>query len=151
MIKYHIYAIGNMKRSAESEIFSKYSKRISNIQLFEYVSHLPEGNKKTKDESEKLLSMIKNNGKRILLDQFGKCYSSDEFSGILSNWKNTGFNKINFIIGGADGVDQKLKDNVDLIISFSKMTFPHMLARVILLEQIYRAEAIIAKHPYHRN
>jgi 23S rRNA (pseudouridine1915-N3)-methyltransferase len=52
---------------------------------------------------------------------------------------------------GANGVDQKLKDNVDLIISFSKMTFPHMLARVILLEQIYRAEAIIAKHPYHRN
>ena len=95
--------------------------------------------------------MIKNNGKRILLDQVGECFSSDEFSGILSNWKNNGFNKINFIIGGADGVDQKLKDNVDLIISFSKMTFPHMLARVILLEQIYRAEAIIAKHPYHRN
>ena len=54
-------------------------------------------------------------------------------------------------IRDSDGVDQKLKDNVDLIISFSKMTFPHMLARVILLEQIYRAEAIIAKHPYHRN
>ena len=150
-MKYNVYAIGNMKRSSEAEIFWKYSKRIKNIELFEYISRASDENTRIKDESEKLLSMIKNNGKKILLDQTGKNLSSNEFSSILLKWKNNSYNKVNFIIGGASGVDRKLKQNVDMILSLSKMTFPHMLARIILLEQIYRAETIISKHPYHKN
>ena len=107
--------------------------------------------KKRQDESEKLLSMIKNNGKKILLDQNGQNLNSDEFSSMLFNWGNNGHNKVNFIIGGANGVVKELKENVDMILSFSKMTFPHILARIILLEQIYRAETIALKHPYHKN
>ena len=70
---------------------------------------------------------------------------------MLFNWGNNGHNKVNFIIGGANGVVKELKENVDMILSFSKMTFPHILARIILLEQIYRAETIALKHPYHKN
>ena len=150
-MKYNIYAIGNMKTSPEAEIFWKYSKRIKSIELFEFVSKFSEENKKKEDESEKLLSMIKNNGKKILLDQNGQNLDSYEFSSLLLNLANDGCNKVNFIIGGSNGVSNELKKNVDMMLSFSKMTFPHILARIILLEQIYRAETIILKHPYHKN
>ena len=95
--------------------------------------------------------MIKNNGKKILLDQNGQNIDSKEFSSMLLNLANVGCNKVNFIIGGSNGVSSELKNNVDMMLSFSKMTFPHILARIILLEQIYRAETIILKHPYHKN
>lgn len=149
-MKYNIYAIGNMRRSPEAEIFLKYSKRIKNIEFFEYVSNFEEKNKKINDESKKLLSMIKNNGKKILLDEKGKILSSFEFSKLISDWRNHGHNIINFLIGGADGVNENIIENVDLTISLSKMTFPHMLARIVLVEQIYRSETIINNHPYHK-
>ena len=149
-MKYNIYAIGNMRRSPEAEIFLKYSKRIKNIEFFEYVSHFDEKNKKINDESKKLLSMIKNNGKKILLDEKGKILSSCEFSKLISDWRNHGHNILNFLIGGADGVNENISENVDLTISLSKMTFPHMLARIVLVEQIYRSETIINNHPYHK-
>ena len=97
-MKYNIYAIGNMRRSPEAEIFLKYSKRIKNIEFFEYVSNFDEKNKKINDESKKLLSMIKNNGKKILLDEKGKILSSFEFSKLISDWRNHGHNLINFLI-----------------------------------------------------
>ena len=149
-MKYNIYAIGNMKRSPEAEIFLEYSKRIKNIEFFEYVSNFDEKNKKINDESKKLLSMIKNNGKKILLDEKGKILSSFEFSKLISDWRNHGHNIINFLIGGADSVDENISKNVDLTISLSNMTFPHMLARIVLVEQIYRSETIINNHPYHK-
>ena len=149
-MKYNIYAIGNMRRSPEAEIFLKYSKRIKNIEFFEYVSNFDEKNKKINDESKKLLSMIKNNGKKILLDEKGKIFSSFEFSKLISDWRNHGHNIINFLIGGADGVNENISTNVDLTISLSNMTFPHMLARIVLVEQIYRSETIINNHPYHK-
>ena len=149
-MKYNIYAIGNMRRSPEAEIFLKYSKRIKNIEFFEYVSNFDEKNKKINDESKKLLSMIKNNGKKILLDKKGKILSSFEFSKLISDWRNHGHNIINFLIGGSDGVNENISKNVDLTISLSNMTFPHMLARIVLVEQIYRSETIINNHPYHK-
>ena len=149
-MKYNIYAIGNMRRSPEAEIFLKYSKRIKNIEFFEYVSNFDEKNKKINDESKKLLSMIKNNGKKILLDEKGKILSSIEFSKLISDSRNHGHNIINFLIGGADGVNENISKNVDLTISLSNMTFPHMLARIVLVEQIYRSETIINNHPYHK-
>ena len=149
-MKYNIYAIGNMRRSPEAEIFLKYSKRIKNIEFFEYVSHFDEKNKKINDESKKLLSMIKNNGKKILLDEKGKILSSFEFSKLISDWRNHSHNIINFLIGGSDGVNENISKNVDLTISLSNMTFPHMLARIVLVEQIYRSETIINNHPYHK-
>ena len=82
-MKYNIYAIGNMRRSPEAEIFLKYSKRIKNIEFFEYVSNFDEKNKKINDESKKLLSMIKNNGKKILIDEKGKMLYSFEFSKLI--------------------------------------------------------------------
>ena len=150
-MKYLISAIGKMKTSPEAKIFNEYSKRIKDLTLLEYVSRFPKGKKRISDETEKLFSIAKKNDKNVLLDQSGKILSSDEFSLVLSKWKNEGIYRVNFFIGGAEGVEEKLKNNVDLVLSFSKMIFPHMLSRIMLIEQIYRAEAIISKHPYHRS
>ena len=83
-------------------------------------------------------------------DEKGKILSSFEFSKLISDWRNHGHNIINFLIGGADGVNENISKNVDLTISLSNMTFPHMLARIVLVEQIYRSETIINNHPYHK-
>ena len=150
-MKYLISAIGKMKTSPEAKIFNEYSKRIKDLTLLEHVSRFPKGKKRISDETEKLFSISNKNDKNVLLDQSGKILSSDEFSLVLSKWKNEGIYRVNFFIGGAEGVEEKLKNNVDLVLSFSKMIFPHMLSRIMLIEQIYRAEAIISKHPYHRS
>ena len=70
---------------------------------------------------------------------------------LINNWKNQGCNNISFIIGGADGVDENVFSKADHILSFGKLTWPHILIRVMLVEQIYRAETIEIGHPYHRN
>lgn len=86
---------------------------------------------------------------KIALDVEGKALSSEKFSDVFSQQMMQGKN-ITFIIGGAFGLDQTILDNVDLKLSLSNMTMPHQLAKVILLEQIYRAQTIINNHPYHK-
>ena len=151
IMKYFILTIGHMKNSPEGNLYEHFSKRIkNNLFLKEYVSKCPSGNSKKKDESKKLFEMIEKGGLKILLDQSGKQLSSKELSKNIVNWKNQGWSRINFIIGGANGVEDSLKNEMDFILSLSSMTWPHLLARSMLIEQIYRAETIISGHPYHR-
>jgi 23S rRNA (pseudouridine1915-N3)-methyltransferase len=84
------------------------------------------------------------------MDEHGIGLSSKEFAGKLENLAIQGKSKVQFIIGGADGLPQSVRDRANFILSFGKQTWPHMLARVMLTEQIYRAQQIIAGHPYHR-
>ena len=86
-------------------------------------------------------------GYNILLDQRGKELSTEEFAETLEKLEY--MEKLNFIIGGPYGVDKKWKDSVDLVVSMSKMTFPHQLSLIILVEQLYRTYTILSGHPYH--
>ena len=151
-MNYYVLSIGNMKKFHENEIVKNYQKRLKNkLFIKEYVSNYPSGDVKKKDESKKLLSMVPLKSKIILLDQKGENYSSEELANILSKWRNEGFNKVSFIIGGADGVTEEVFNNTDKIISFGRMTWPHIMSRLMLIEQIYRSETIEIGHPYHRN
>ena len=151
-MNYYVLSIGNMKKFYENEIVKNYQKRLKNkLIIKEYVSNYPSGDVRKKDESTKLLSMVPLKSKMILLDQKGENYSSEELANILSKWRNEGFNKASFIIGGADGVTEEVFKSVDKIISFGRMTWPHIMARLMLIEQIYRSETIEIGHPYHRN
>lgn len=102
-------------------------------------------------ESQLLLSTVPSGAKIIALDEGGKTPSSREFASLLEEWQNTGVKTIAFLIGGANGHADFLKDKADYKLSFGRMTLPHILARVVLAEQIYRARTIIDKHPYHRD
>tara|TARA_A100001011_G_scaffold124386_1_gene131301 strand:- start:597 stop:1052 length:456 start_codon:yes stop_codon:yes gene_type:complete len=150
-MNYYILSIGNMKKSPENEIFNKYLKRLTHkLFLKEYVSHLPSGQARIKDECKNLLDMVNENSKLILLDERGENISSNGFSNILTKFRNESFNNIYFIIGGADGVTEEVFNKADKIFSFGRMTWPHILTRLMLIEQIYRSETIISGHPYHR-
>ena len=84
------------------------------------------------------------------LDERGAVMTSPEFADLLAKWRDTGRQDVGFVIGGADGIDPSLRDRADAKLSFGKMVWPHMLVRVMLAEQLYRAASILSGAPYHR-
>jgi 23S rRNA (pseudouridine1915-N3)-methyltransferase len=143
----------------------KFSKNSSNYDLFKnYQKRLPwrvdlkeldlkgnfQGNILKDKEADLLLGAIPLSSKIIALDEAGKMLGSLEFADKIKNYGNSGNSNLAFVIGGADGLSQKVKNKADLVLSFSKMTFPHLMIRSFLMEQIYRACTIINNHPYHR-
>ena len=92
-----------------------------------------------------LKELEKKPGVIVALDERGKSLGSAEFCKQLYAWEN-----VTFVIGGADGLDEEIRKKADFLLSFGKQTWPHMLVRVMLLEQIYRAQQIASGHPYHR-
>ena len=95
-------------------------------------------------------SKFSNNSKLIALDENGKQFSSVNFSKIIADYQLNGCSELNFVIGGAFGLAKEVLELANLQLSLGAMTMPHMIARIILIEQIYRAQTIIAGHPYHK-
>lgn len=86
----------------------------------------------------------------VILDERGRVLSSPDFANRIADFRDTGRSEIAFVVGGADGVDPALRSDADLTLSFGQMVWPHMLVRVMLAEQLYRAASILAGSPYHR-
>lgn len=103
-----------------------------------------------KKEGERILAVLPQKSKKIALCVEGKQLSSEEFSSLIKTAENSGFSQISFIIGGAFGLSEEVKKVCDFHLSLSKMTFTHRMARILLLEQIYRAENIAAGGKYHK-
>ncbi len=101
-------------------------------------------------EAELLLKSIPKGATIVTLDERGKLLSSPDFATQLAGWRDNGAPCVCFVIGGADGLTRELRNQADASISFGKMVWPHMLARVMLCEQLYRAASILAGSPYHR-
>lgn len=101
-------------------------------------------------EASLLERAIPNGALICTLDERGKLMSSPDFANLLARWRDTGRSDVAFVIGGADGIDPKLRAKADDSLSFGKMVWPHMLARVMLTEQLYRAASILSGSPYHR-
>ncbi|WP_271439674.1 23S rRNA (pseudouridine(1915)-N(3))-methyltransferase RlmH [Pontixanthobacter luteolus] len=135
----HVIARGKIGRSPEAELVSRYEKRINwPIRLTE----LPETGGKVGDPQAPY--------RTVLLDERGKQLSSEEFAALLGKWRDEGVRETRFVIGAADGHSADERRDADLLFAFGKATWPHMMARAMLLEQLYRATAILAGHPYHR-
>jgi 23S rRNA (pseudouridine1915-N3)-methyltransferase len=101
-------------------------------------------------EGELLLGSLPARATAIVLDERGKTFTSAEFARRLAGWQRDG-SDLAFLIGGADGHTQAVRERADLLLSLGAMTWPHLLVRTLLLEQIYRAQQILAGHPYHRS
>ena len=135
----HIIARGKIARSPEAELVARYEKRMSwPVKLTE----LPDTGGKMPETSGQT--------RTVLLDERGKDLSSEEFAAILSRWRDEGVREARFLIGAADGHDEALRREADLLVAFGKATWPHLMARAMLAEQLYRATSIVAGHPYHR-
>ncbi len=152
-MKITIAAVGKLKNSALNEIYTSYIKRIPwQVELKELESkksHI--GAQLKAEEACLLLGAIPKNSKIIALDEQGKSISSQELANLIAGWQNEGSSSVAFIIGGADGLAPEVRKQADFILSFGKLTWPHMLVRAMLAEQIYRIYSIITGHPYHRS
>lgn len=158
MIK--IIAVGKIKERYFSDAIAEYSKRLSAYTRLEIVQVADEkadegiSDKealKIKDkEAEAILKNIRQGEYVIALDAKGKKMSSNDLANLIDDVSVRSMPDIDFIIGGSIGLAKRVLDSADLILSFSDMTFPHQLMRVILLEQIYRAYKIIRNEPYHK-
>ncbi len=102
-------------------------------------------------EAELLEQSVPKGSIICVMDERGKVMTSPEFTQLLAGWRDQGQSAVSFIIGGADGIEPKLQKRADARISFGRMVWPHMLARVMLSEQLYRAASILANKPYHRS
>jgi 23S rRNA (pseudouridine1915-N3)-methyltransferase len=136
----HIVARGKIGRSPEAELVARYEKRLTwPVKLTE----LPETGGKT---PEPLLPL-----RTVLLDERGKQLSSEDFAAVLGRWRDEGVREARFVLGAADGHSQAERSGADLLLAMGAMTWPHLLARAMLAEQLYRATTILAGHPYHRS
>ena len=149
-----ILTIGRLKRQTPEDMLiqdyikkTRWSVCIKELEEKKALS----GDSLKEAESKLLLESVPKGAKIIVLDETGKTPSSREFANLLHQWEESGFSNIAFLIGGANGHAEFLKQVADYKLSFGRMTLPHMLARVVLTEQIYRAKSIIDGHPYHRD
>lgn len=149
-----ISAIGKMKKkSPEEALMNEYIQktRWSVVVKEQEEKRALEGEHLKVAESELLLASVPAGAKIVALDEGGKLLSSRELAMQLCEWQDQGAGTVVFLIGGANGHAEVLKQRADLKLSFGRMTLPHMLARVVLAEQIYRAKSILDGHPYHRD
>ena len=147
-----IACIGHMKPSPELDLLSKYIKQTRwNVVVREFEDKKSgSAEERKKREGVLLLSAVPNAAKIVVMDERGRQLSSEKFARRLGGWQDESVPAVAFLIGGADGHSEEIRQKADLLLAFGEMTWPHMLARVMLAEQIYRAKTILDGHPYHR-
>ena len=135
----HIVARGKIGRSPEAELVERYLKRVA---WSTKVTELPDkgGN----------IPPVPSNAVTIALDERGQSLSSVELAKKLEGWRDSGKREARFLIGAADGHQDEQRRSADLLLSFGTATWPHLLVRAMLAEQLFRATSILANHPYHR-
>lgn len=151
-----IVCVGKVKEKYIIEGINEFLKRMQSFAKMKIIELKENGNDNNRvlsieKESEEILKTIeKLGGYNILLDIQGKNYSSEEMAQEIEKLTVGGVSTLNFIIGGSYGVSQNIRENSQMRLSFSKMTFPHQLMRLILAEQIYRWFSIINNGKYHK-
>ena len=148
-----IAAVGKMKPGVLRDLYDEYVARLTwpvtlrEVEIKKTLGTL----ERRRQEAELLRAVIPSGAKRLVLDERGASLSSEVFARRLGGWRDDGVAELVFLIGGADGVDQSLRVEADLVLSLGLMTWPHLLVRGMLAEQLYRAQQILAGHPYHRS
>ncbi len=155
-MRVHICAVGRMRAGPERELLDDYLKRFDRtgraLGLGPVTMHEVEDKKGGGQEAEAALleRAIPKGAMICAMDERGRVMTSPEFAGKLGGWRDQGVSDLTFVIGGADGIAKTLRNRADFKLSFGAMVWPHMLARVMLSEQLYRAATILAGGPYHR-
>jgi len=150
----NIITIGKFKKNCSyGTLFFDYIKKTkSKINLIEINNKVFGSSDEVKNkEAQLIIDKIPQNSKIILLDEIGENITSREFANNIVKFQNQAIKDLSFIIGGANGVSDDIKKSANKIISFGKMTFPHMMVRAMLSEQLYRSYLIINNHPYHKD
>ena len=151
-MKITVIAVGKWKQSPEKDLFDTYTKRCGwHVSLIEVEEKRPlSGGELKEKEADLLLNAVPDGATLVALDERGKNITSPQFAKKISDWQVDGLSHIAFIIGGADGLAERVRQQSQFLLSFGALTWPHMLVRALLAEQIYRCEKIIQGHPYHK-
>ena len=137
--------VGRLRNDPLLDVFDDYRKRLtSKFSLHEIDAKLHE------DQLAKISERLTPSAALVILDERGKSLASRAFAEKFEQWQ-INYSLVQFVIGGADGLTDALRKKATLLLSFGSQTWPHMLARVMLIEQVYRAQQILAGHPYHRD
>jgi len=159
-MRVHVAAIGRMKQGPERELASRYLERavasgrplgLTGFDVAEYPESRAAAAAARKAEEAKALRTAPPDGIVVALDERGTTLGSEAFARRLARWRDDGRAGVSFVIGGADGLDPDFVAGAGLALSFSPLTWPHQLVRIMLAEQLYRATTILAGHPYHRD
>ncbi|GGO35699.1 ribosomal RNA large subunit methyltransferase H [Gemmobacter aquaticus] len=155
-MRVHLCAVGRLRAGPERDLIDDYRTRFDRtgraLALGPFSEHEVEDKKGggMEAEAELLARALPAGAVLVTLDERGRVLSSPEFADQLAKWRDGGRQDVAFVIGGADGIAPSLRARADFSISFGRMVWPHMLVRVMLAEQLYRAASILAGAPYHR-
>ena len=140
----HVIARGRIGRTPEADMVERYARRIATGPLGALkMTELP-------DRGGMVPPVPAGAMRTVVLDERGRQLGSGEFARLLERWRDDGVREARFLIGAADGHEEDLRARADVLLGFGPMTWPHMLARVMLVEQLWRATSIVSGHPYHR-
>jgi 23S rRNA (pseudouridine1915-N3)-methyltransferase len=142
-LRIRILAIGRCRDAAIRELTGRYLTRAAIAT--ELVELQPRGS-----EAQAILAALPAEGRIVALDERGRDLGSADIAALLRQWRDEGERLVTFVIGGADGLDSSVLARAELCLAFGRATWPHMLVRVMLAEQLYRAGTILSGHPYHR-
>ena len=159
-MKLTVISIGRLRSGPELTLIADYQKRFGKAGIagltaptiieVERKKRL-EGDALKRAEADAIRAKLPSGPhKLIALDERGKALTTKDFASTLSRWQDDGAPETVFLIGGADGLDESLRQQADLTLNLGNLTWPHMLVRVMIVEQLYRAATVIAGHPYHR-
>jgi 23S rRNA (pseudouridine1915-N3)-methyltransferase len=151
-MRLHIVAVGKLKAGPHAALARHYADRLAwplAIREVEEKRPLPAPELRER-EAALLLAAVPPDAVLIALDERGKTLASAAFAQKLAAWRDSGTVELAFVIGGADGLSESVRQKAQLVLSLGAMTWPHLLVRGMLLEQLYRAQQILAGHPYHR-
>jgi 23S rRNA (pseudouridine1915-N3)-methyltransferase len=155
-MRVHLVAVGRLRAGPERDLVADYFQRFDRtgrpLGLGPVLEHEVEDKKNLGPaaEAELLARAVPAGAFLVTLDERGRLMSSPEFASQLARWRDAGRQDVAFVIGGADGIDPALRARADASVSFGLMVWPHMMVRVMLAEQLYRAATILSGGPYHR-
>jgi 23S rRNA (pseudouridine1915-N3)-methyltransferase len=158
-LRLSILAVGRLKSGPERELVERYTKRIEGIGRSLGLSgpdmiELPESRARREDDrrAEEAAALLERVGSSALIvfDERGKSPTSEAFAERCRAWRDEGRGGLACLIGGPDGLDPRIRQRADLVVSFGALTMPHQIVRALVAEQLYRALTILAGHPYHR-
>lgn len=159
-MRIHIAAIGRMKQGPERELVARYLDRarasgktlaLAAFDVLEFAeSRAGSVESRRLEEAKALRAAVPGTDIVVALDEHGQSCTSEDLAHQLGRWRDDGKVAVTFVIGGADGLDPGFVRSAKLALSFSPLTWPHQLVRIMLAEQLYRTTTILAGHPYHR-
>ena len=155
-MRLHVCAVGRLRAGPERDLINDYTTRFDRtgrpLGLGPLTEHEVEDRKGggMTTEADLLARAVPAGALLAVLDERGRVISSPEFADHLAKWRDDGQQDVAFVIGGADGIASALRDRADFALSFGHMVWPHLLVRVMLAEQLYRAATILGGGPYHR-